>query len=32
MSSRVARWFLFKPKSKFGEIFEGLRWENFDIF
>jgi hypothetical protein len=31
--SRVARWFIFKPKkSQFGNILEGLGMENVVIF
>jgi hypothetical protein len=29
--ARVARWFLLKSKSQFGNILECLRWENIDI-
>jgi hypothetical protein len=29
---RVARWFVFKPKSQNGKKFQGLRLENLDIF
>jgi hypothetical protein len=30
--TRVARWFVFKPKSHFGKTFQGLGLENVDIF
>jgi hypothetical protein len=30
--TRVARWFVFKPKSKFGLILEGLAMEEDGIF
>jgi hypothetical protein len=32
MCGRVARWFIFKPKSQLGYILEGLGMENFVIF
>jgi hypothetical protein len=32
MKSRVARWFVFKPKYQFGNILEGLGIENVGIF
>jgi hypothetical protein len=31
MFSRVARWFLFKPKIPIWVNLEGLRWEKVDI-
>jgi hypothetical protein len=30
--TRVARWFVFKPKSKFGQILQGLAKEDDGIF
>jgi hypothetical protein len=30
--SRVARWFVFKPKFQFGYIIEGLRMKNTCVF
>jgi hypothetical protein len=32
VDARVARWFVFKPKSQFGKIMVGLAVENLDIF
>jgi hypothetical protein len=32
LRSKVARWFIFKPKIPIGAILEGLELENFDIF
>jgi hypothetical protein len=32
-STRVARWYIFKPKNpNFVEILEGLRWKNVATF
>jgi hypothetical protein len=32
LSSRVARWFVFKPKIPIWEKFQGLRLENVALF
>jgi hypothetical protein len=32
VDSRVARWYIFTPKSQFGEILKGLEIENVLIF